>query len=128
MPFRIATLVVVLAMSAVAVAAPALGARRCSVAKDFDVYAIPSGYEDGTKDVFARGVPRSAEHIEVRFVRAADGRPVKAKAFPLQTWSSRIKGFRGDGTLWLQIKLAGYGYGMPVATVSHWRAIVSYDC
>ena len=39
-----------------------------------------------------------------------------------------MKGFRGDGLLWVQIRLAGYGYGMPVAKVTHWRALVSYDC
>jgi hypothetical protein len=73
-------------------------------------------------------VPRHAKHIELRFVLARDGRPVKGAAFPLQTWTAGVKGFRRDGTLWLQIRLVGYGYGMPVAKVSHWRALVSYDC
>ena len=82
-------------------------ARRCTATKDFDVYAIPSGYEDGTKDVFAHGVPRHAKHIQVRFVYTADGHPVKATPFPLQTWTARVKGFRSDGLLWVRIKLVG---------------------
>ena len=97
------------------------------MSKGFDLYAIPSGYEDGTKDVFAKGVPRKAKHIAVRFVHVPDGRPVSKTAFPLQTWTAKVKGFR-DGLLWVQIKLSGYGYGMPVAEVSHWRALISYDC
>lgn len=122
MPAVLVTLVVT------AVAAPAADAKGCTTAKDFDVYAIPSGYEDGTKDVFVSGVPRRAKHIEVRFVYATDRRPIKATLFPLQTWTARVKGFRSDGTLWVQIRLTGYGYGMPVAKVTHWRALVSYDC
>ena len=73
-------------------------------------------------------MPRHAKHITVRFAYADDGHPVKATPFPLQTWTATVKGFRSDGLLWVRIKLAGYGYGMPVAKVSHWRAIVSYDC
>jgi hypothetical protein len=113
--------------AASALSVPA-SAARCTATKNVDVYAIPSGYEDGTKDVFAKGVPSTARHVSVRFVYVADGRPVKAHPFPLQTWEAKVKGFRPDGTLWVQIRFAGYGYGMPVAKVSHWRAIVSYDC
>jgi hypothetical protein len=124
---RLVALLAVLALAASAQVAAA-NAKHCTATKDFDVYAIPSGYEDGTKDVFLRGVPRNAEHLRARFVHPKSGRPVAAEAFPLQTWSSRVRGFRRDGTLWLQIAFEGYGYGMPVAHVSHWRAIVSYEC
>jgi hypothetical protein len=119
---------VLVAVVVTAVGAPAAEANRCRTATDFDVYAIPSGYEDGTKDVFVAGVPRRAKHVRVTFVYAADGRPIKAKPFPLQTWTAKVRGFRGDGLLWVQIWLAGYGYGMPVANVTHWRALISYDC
>jgi hypothetical protein len=103
-------------------------AARCTVLTDFEVRAIPSGYEDATADVFAAGVPRGAKRIRVRFVRPASGKPVGADAFPLQRWSSRVRGFRPDGTVWVQIRLAGYGYGMPAARSSRWRAVVTYDC
>jgi len=131
--------VLILAPSVSAVHTPANGsradrtthsgtaARRCMTTKDFDVYAIPSGYDNETRDVFARGVPKHASNIAVHFVYRADGRPVKATPFPLQTWTAKVKGFR-NGLLWVQIRFSGYGYGMPVATVSHWRALVSYDC
>ena len=116
---------IALALAASVVAsAPAAG--RCLVEKTFDLYAIPSGYEGGTKDVFVKGVPRTAKNLRVRFI-SGDGAPVAATAFPLQTWTATLKGFRAGG-LWVQIRLAGYGYGMPVATVAHWRAIVTYDC
>jgi hypothetical protein len=125
---RLVVPALLVALAATAVAAPAADAKRCTATKDFDVYAIPSGYEDGIKDVYAASVPRRAKHIRVAFVYAADGRPVRATPFPLQTWTAKLKGFRGDGLLWVQIRLAGYGYGMPVANVTHWRALVSYDC
>ena len=124
---RVTALLVVSIIAASALVAGA-NAARCTATKSVDVYAIPSGYEDGTKDVFAKGVPRTARHVSVRFVYVADGRRVKPHPFPLQTWAAKVKGFRPDGTLWVQITFAGYGYGMPVAKVSHWRAIVSYDC
>jgi hypothetical protein len=124
---RLLALTAVVLATAAALAATATATKRCTVTKNFDVYAIPSGYEDETKDVFAAGVPRRARHIDVRFVHRADGRPVGKNSFPLQTWSANVKGFR-DGLLWVQIRFAGYGYGMPVAKVSHWRALVSYDC
>jgi hypothetical protein len=124
---RFVALLTASVIAASALSSPA-NAARCNATKNFNVYAIPSGYEDGTKDVFAKGVPRTARHVSVRFVYVADGRPVKAHPFPLQTWAAKVKGFRPDGTLWVQITFAGFGYGMPVAKVSHWRAIVSYDC
>jgi hypothetical protein len=120
---------VVLGLAATAAAAaPVRAEQRCTTTKDFDVYAIPSGYEDFTRDVFARGVPRKAKHIRVRFVYAAGGRPVKPQAFPGQRWVWKVRGFRRDGLLWIQVTLSGYGFGMPVAKVDRWRAIVSYDC
>ena len=76
-PRRLAVPAVLVALVVTAVAAPAADAKRCTTAKDFDVYAIPSGYEDGTKDVFAAGVPRRAKHLRVAFVYATDGRPVR---------------------------------------------------
>ena len=82
---RAASLVpaVLVAVVVTAVAAPAADAKRCTTAKDFDVYAIPSGYEDGTKDVFAAGVACAARSTSgSRFVYATDGRPVKATAVP----------------------------------------------
>jgi hypothetical protein len=107
---------------------PAAAATRCTATADFDVHAIPSGYEDGTADVLVKGVPRSAKRIRVRFVHAASGRPVGRDAFPLQRWSSSVKGFRRDGALGVQIRLDGSGYGMPAARSSRWRVVVSYDC
>jgi len=124
---RLLAATAVLVLTAALAAGPVAAAKRCTVSKDVDVYAIPSGYEDGTKDVFAAGVPARARHIDVRFVYRSDGRPIKTQPFPLQTWTAKVMGFR-DGLLWMQIRFVGYGYGMPVAKVSHWRAIVSYDC
>jgi hypothetical protein len=120
--------VLAVTLIAFAVAAPASAEGRCAAATTFDLYAIPSGYEDGTKDVYVRGLPRGARHVTVRFVHARDGRPVAKTAFPLQTWTAKVKGLRRDGLLWVQIRLAGYGYGMPVAKSDRWRAIASYDC
>jgi hypothetical protein len=114
--------------TATALAAPGAAVRRCTAATTFSLYAIPSGYENGTKDVYLRGLPRTARHITLRFVRAADGRAVGKTAFPLQTWAASVKGFRSDGLLWVQISLAGYGYGMPVAKAARWRAVAAYDC
>jgi hypothetical protein len=129
MPRVLVAVAVALALAAIATAAaPAVAEKRCTVTKDFDVYAIPSGYEDFTRDVYARGVPRKAKHIGVRFVYAANGRPVRAQAFPGQRWVWKVRGFRRDRSLWIQVTLSGYGFGMPVAKVDRWRAIVSYDC
>jgi hypothetical protein len=116
------------ALAAFALTAPGLAARRCAAVTSFDLYAIPSGYESDTKDVFFRGMPREVRHVTVRFVRAKDGRPVSATAFPLQTWAAAVKGFRPDGLFWVRITLTGDGYGMPVAKADRWRAIASYDC
>jgi hypothetical protein len=127
---RLALLAALLAATTVPAGAapPEAIAKRCTATQSFDIYAIPSGYEDGVKDVFAKGVPRKAKNIRLRFVRVRDGRPVGTRAFPLQTWAARLKGFRSDGTLWVQITLAGFGYGMPVANGERWRAVISYDC
>ena len=125
---RLVPLLAIAAGAAAALAAPGLAARRCTVATTFDLYAIPSGYEDGTKDVYVRGLPRGARHVTVSFLRAKDGRPVSRTAFPLQTWDAKVKGFRPDGLFWVRITLTGDGYGMPVAKADRWRAIAAYDC
>jgi len=125
---RLLTVLALAAISASALAAPGLAARRCTAAASFDLYAIPSGYESDTKDVYVRGLPRGARHVTVSFLRAKTGRPVKTTAFPLQTWAATTKGFRPDGLFWVRITLTGDGYGMPVAKADRWRAIAAYDC
>src|SRR5262249_44673278 len=54
-------------LTALAFAAPATAQTRCTSVTAFDLYAIPSGYENGTKDVYLRGLPRGARHVTVRF-------------------------------------------------------------
>jgi hypothetical protein len=125
---RLFVAIVLAALAATALAAQGSAAHRCTAATTFDLYAIPSGYENGTKDVYLRGLPRAARHVDVSFVHAKTGRAVGKTAFPLQTWDAKVKGFRPDGLFWVQITLAGYGYGMPVAKADRWRAIASYDC
>ena len=113
---------------AAAVAADGAATRRCTAATTFALYAIPSGYENDTKDVFLRGVPRGARNVRLRFVRATDGKPVGATAFPLQTWAATVRGHTADGLLWVQITLSGSGYGMPVSKLTRWRMTAAYDC
>jgi hypothetical protein len=125
--FAVAVLMLI-AVGVPALAGPASAKPRCTTATTFDLYAIPSGYENDTKDVYLRGLPRGARHVVVSFVHAKNGSPVGKTAFPLQTWEAKLKGFRQDGLFWVQVTLAGYGYGMPVAKADRWRAIASYDC
>ena len=115
-------------LSALALASPTSAKARCTAVTTFDLYAIPSGYENGTKDIYLRGLPRGARHVTVSFVHAKNGHPVGTTAFPLQTWDAKLRGFRPDGLFWVQIRLVGYGYGMPVAKADRWRAIAAYDC
>ena len=66
-------------MAVPALAGPASAKPRCTASTAFDLYAIPSGYENDTKDVFLRGVPRGARNVTLRFVHAHSGTPVKIR-------------------------------------------------
>lgn len=103
-------------------------AKRCSATKEFDVYAVPSGYAGAYADVYPHGVPRSAKHIKVSFVDLATGKSPAPELFPGQTWTATNKGFLPDGRLDIHVDVSGTGFGAEDANKKEWKVVVTYDC
>ncbi len=103
-------------------------AKRCVVTKPFQIFAIPEGFSGSFSDVFPHGIPKCAKEIKVGFIDMATGHAPAPAAFPGQTWSSQVKGFRADGKFDVHVTLSGTGFGQPDANAKNWTVVVSYDC
>lgn len=101
---------------------------RCSTEKQFDVYAIPDGYQSSYAEVYPHGIPKDAKNVHVRFVDAVTGKPAPAEPFSGQTWTSTVKGYQPNGKFVVRVDLTGTGFGKPDANKDAWKVVVTWDC
>jgi hypothetical protein len=101
------------------------GTVPCVVKKRFTVHAVPAGYESSYADVFPH-VPKGAIDVSVSFVVAGTSKPAPRTIFGAQTWTSKVVGFRANGTLAVHVDVTGPGVGKPDEKFVEWEVVVRF--